>query len=359
MVDHLFLVCDNTSICTRAALPANELIQDRSIIVTALSVILYAIIVALMFFNVNQGKFRPTTVLYPISWILTNTGAITVLYSRLHLVIDAPRAIKWLAYVLIGIGIPFQVFIVIAAQGNGKGEFILGMKVHNVQWRLECLIGIVEIALAAAYIYFFTVRFVKDGSAGFKGTGKGNQLRWTFILLILGTTFVVVSPVITLCPLWRTTNDKFQAGDIALIAVWLEGYFLVRLAFAPFIYGTKLKVEFLILNCLTGMTQQRAELRNISIPTGNHTNEATLAAAEMAATAILQNAAAAQSVANRDFRAYGISAADWDDVEDLSVGGSEDTQPKGNLTAFSSSVATRSHEHQESVTTVVGEKGSA
>jgi hypothetical protein len=143
--------------------------------------------------------------------------------------------------------------------------------------------------------------------------------------------------------------------------VWLEGYFLVRLAFAPFIYGTKLKVEFLILNCLTGMTQQRAELRNISIPTGNQMNEATLAAAEMAATTVLENAAAADlrrvSTADRDFRAYGISAADWDDVEGASTGGSSDMQTKGNATTFSSSVATHSHEAHEEDLTAVGEKG--
>jgi hypothetical protein len=146
-----------------------------------------------MFFNVSQGKFRPTTVIYPIAWIFTNTGAITVLYSRFHLMIDAPRTLKWLAYVLIGVGIPFQVFIVVAAQGNSKGKFMLGMAVHNVQYRLEVLISVVEIALAAAYTYFFTVRFMKDGTSGFKGTGKGNQLKSTFILLILGTAFVVVS----------------------------------------------------------------------------------------------------------------------------------------------------------------------
>ena len=170
--------------------------------VTALSVLLYSISFALMFFHMNDGrfKFRPDRNLYPLSWILTNTGAITVLYSRLHLVLDAPRALKWLAYVLIGIGTPFQVFIVVAGQANGKGQFLLGMKVHNVQWRLEVLIGVVEIMLAAAYVYFFAVKFVKDGTAGFKGTLKGKRLKSAFILLILGTIFVVVSPGSCLIP---------------------------------------------------------------------------------------------------------------------------------------------------------------
>ena len=94
---------------------------------------------------------------------------------------------------------------------------------------------------------------------------------------------------------------------------WLEGYYLVRLAFAPFIYGTKLKVEFLILNCLTGMTQQRAELRHLSLPTGAHADEATLSAAEMAAADVLERGVADCRGRGGEFRAYGISATDWDD----------------------------------------------
>jgi hypothetical protein len=54
-------------------------------------------------------------------------------------------------------------------------------------------------------------------------------------------------------------------GDVAVLTVWLTGLFLVRLAIDPLIYGLNLKVEFLILNRLTGMTQQRAELRHIAI----------------------------------------------------------------------------------------------
>jgi hypothetical protein len=145
-----------------------------------------------------------------------------------------------------------------------------------------------------------------------------------------------------------------QAGDIALIAIWLEGYYLGCLAFAPFVYGTKLKVELLILNCLTGMTQQRSEFRNISISTGDQANEATLAAAELAATTVLKHAAAADlrraAVASHDFRAYGISAADWDDVESTSVGASSEVHPKDVLSTFSSSIATHSHEcHGEAI----------
>lgn len=145
------------------------------------------------------------------------------------------------------------------------------------------------------------------------------------------------------------------------MVIWLEGYYLGRLAFAPFIYGTKLKVEFLILNCLTTMTQQRAELRNISISTGNQTNEATLAAAELAATTVLENAAAADlrraATAGGDFRAYGISAADWNDIESTSGGASSDTQLNGAVTTFPSPLAIHSHDsHREAV--VIGvEKG--
>jgi hypothetical protein len=229
-----------------------------------------------MFFA-KEGKAFVSKILYPSTWVFTNVGAIAILYSRLHLIIDAPRALKWLGWILIGIGIPFHVFLVVASHGNSKKTWYLGLAVHNVAYRLETIINLTEIALSIAYIYFFTTRFMRDGPSGFQvtGLGKGNQLQWTFIILILGELFVI-------------------AGDIAIVTVWLTDYFLVRLAIAPLVYGTKLKVEFLILNCLTGMTQQRAELRHITISTGDHTNEAVLAEAEMAAAAVLRNSAPAE-----------------------------------------------------------------
>ena len=116
----------------------------------------------------------------------------------------------------------------------------------------------------------------------------------------------------------------------------------MRLAFAPLIYSTKLKVEFLILNCLTGMTQQRAELRNISIPIGNQTDEATLNEAEMAATKVLLKAPALERAAGRDFGAYGIHATDWDDldVEAISAEGSQAVRKNEHMTTVVPSLMT-------------------
>lgn len=158
-----------------------------------------------MFFDTN-GRSHPTRVLYPISWIFTTTGAIVVLYSRLHLIIDAPRTLKWLAYILVGVGIPFQVFIVVASRGDKHNRFLLGRGVHNVQVRLEVLTSGVEIILAAVYIYVFTKTFIKDGNVGFRDTKMRKQLRSTFGLLIFGAAFVVVS--LAIC-----TTEPFSIYD--------------------------------------------------------------------------------------------------------------------------------------------------
>ena len=211
-------------------------------------------------FSAEEGKTFCGKVLYPMAWCFTNFGAIAMLYSRLHLIIDRPRALKWLAWTLLIVGVPFQVFLVVASSGNNTRTWYLGSSAHEVAYRLEIVFSLVEIALATAYIYFFTRPFGSESgddnrfSISSFGPRKAAHLRRTFIVLILGEVFVI-------------------AGDIAIITVWLTGYFLVRLAIAPFIYGTKLKVEFLILNCLTGMTKQRAELRFITIETGNQANE--------------------------------------------------------------------------------------
>ena len=133
-------------------------------------------------------------------------------------------------------------FLVVASTGV---PFNLGWTTHLVAYRMEVIVTLVEIALGSFYIYIFGVRFMKDG-AGLGGSASRAELRWTFILLILGEMFVVL-------------------GDVAITTVWLTGLFLVRLSIDPLIYGLKLKVEFLILNRLTGMTRQRVELRHIAI----------------------------------------------------------------------------------------------
>lgn len=57
------------------------------------------------------------------------------------------------------------------------------------------------------------------------------------------------------------------AGDVTVVTVWYTGFVLLRWAIGPFLLGLKLQVEFLILNSLTRMGKESAELRIISITT--------------------------------------------------------------------------------------------
>jgi hypothetical protein len=196
----------------------------------------------------DKGQKVVANVFYPMAWCFTNTGAIAVLYSRLHLIVNHPRVVRWLGWLLLALGVPLQVILVVASDAARRKTFYLGLGVYKVAPGLETVVNFVEIALVSTYIYFFITKYVKDSDSGFQSIGKGKRLRWTFITLILGELFVV-------------------AGDMAIIIAWLKHFYLVRLAIAPFVYATKLKVEFLILNCLTSMTQQRVELRHITVST--------------------------------------------------------------------------------------------
>jgi hypothetical protein len=125
----------------------------------------------------------------------------------------------------------------------------MGWTVHLVAYRLEFLVTCVEIVLSGCYVWFFAKRFMRDDALpGPEGARMKRELRWTFVLLVLTELFVI-------------------AGDIAVVTVWMTGLFLMRLAIDPLIYSLKLKVEFLLLNRLTAMTQQKAELRHISVST--------------------------------------------------------------------------------------------
>lgn len=245
--------------------------MHRSIIFTTWSVILYAISVVIMFLS-DAGKSNALKdVVYPAARVCTNLGFIVVLYSRLHLIINAPRTLKRVAWGLLVTVLPFEIWLVVAS--TGKPPFHMGWKVHYVAYHLEVLVTCVEIALSCCYVFFFAKRFMGgDALPGAAGKRMQREMRWTFVLLVLTELFVI-------------------AGDIATVTIWMTGLLLMRLAIDPFIYGLKLKVEFLLLNRLTGMTQQRAELRHISISTDPDT-ASSMGGSPTDARAMIQNVSA-------------------------------------------------------------------
>lgn len=226
--------------------------MSRSIIITAWGIILYAVVIDLMFFTMIGDMLFLGSILYPLAWILTNTGFLMVLYSRLHLMLDRPRLLKTLLFIILGVGVPLQIFMVVAGTGSPHH---LGDKVWQVTFRLEMIFVFLEIILSALYVSLF-FRFLRHLSGV---TQK--QTNWTLCLLILGEVFVV-------------------AGDVAIVTLWYDGLYLLRLALSSFIYALKLKVEFMILNRLTSIKKREMELRLITLSAVGEETSAAVAGAD-------------------------------------------------------------------------------
>jgi hypothetical protein len=187
-----------------------------------------------MFLTDFGDMFILGDVIYPISWIVMYEGFLMVLYSRLHLIVDSPRVLRALLIVILGVGIPLQIVMVLA------GDRVLSTKVWVVTFRLEMIFPFSEIVLSALYVILF-IRFMKH-----TGGSSDPSMKRTFYLLIAAEVFVVIV-------------------DVIGITLWYMDLYLLRLAVVPLISALKLKVEFMILNRLTGIGKRRGELRDITV----------------------------------------------------------------------------------------------
>ncbi|RDI88183.1 hypothetical protein Vi05172_g1813 [Venturia inaequalis] len=205
-----------------------------SIITTACAIVLYTLTVDIMFLT-NSGNMDVLgDIIYPIAVVFTYEGFLMVLYSRLHLIIDSPKILRALLFVILGVGIPLQIVIALA------GDRILSTNVWVVTFRLEMIFPFSEILLSSLYVFLF-IRFMRQ-SAG----AADPHMRRTFYFLVVAEAFVVIM-------------------DLVGITLWYMDLYLLRLAVLPLTTALKLKVEFLILNRLTSIGKKKNELRSITV----------------------------------------------------------------------------------------------
>jgi hypothetical protein len=141
-----------------------------------------------MFFAMISDMMFLGSVLYPLGWMVTTTGFLVVLYSRLHLILDSPKLLKSLLFIIFGIGVPLQIFMVVAATGADSHHLHrLGEGVWHVTIRLEMVFLFLEIILSASYVYLFA-NFMHHGSDG----AVDPYLKRTFWILIVAESFVIV-----------------------------------------------------------------------------------------------------------------------------------------------------------------------
>jgi hypothetical protein len=164
-----------------------------------------------------------------IGWISNVTGFAFVLYLRLHLVLRNRRLLQIiLAWIIID-GVVFHLTTAVF-------EFGMVTSDHPDPWiaRLSIIerISVIMFSLQEAFIsaiYIWkTTNFVKDTYS--------SKTRSVLLLLIAAQAFVFLS-------------------DITMIVLDYADYFYIKVIIHPFIYGLKLKIEFVFLNQLVALVK--------------------------------------------------------------------------------------------------------
>ena len=164
-----------------------------------------------------------------IGWVLLISGQSFVLYSRLHLVLNSPRILKTVKWMIIIDAIVLHttttVLLFGANYGGQQAHFKVGYKwIEKIQMTMFC---IQEFILSGLYIWN-TLQILKVTSR--KGT---RRVMWQLF----------------------TINIIIIVLDIGLLAIEYRNYHVLEQTFKSFIYSVKLKLEFAILGKLIELAQ--------------------------------------------------------------------------------------------------------
>ncbi|KAH7345956.1 hypothetical protein BKA66DRAFT_377810, partial [Pyrenochaeta sp. MPI-SDFR-AT-0127] len=169
-----------------------------------------------------------------VGWIGMVTGQSLVLYSRLHLVVQDKRQIRWVLYMIIFDALALHVPVMTLALGAEATHsptflrtFVLYDKVQLVVFSVQ------ETIISAIYIYHTIHLLGQTDKLRDKHGNKNDEkpLRKLLTHLILVNVVVV-------------------ALDITLVAVQFSGHYEIQTTYKTAVYSVKLKMEFSVLNRL-------------------------------------------------------------------------------------------------------------
>ena len=193
-----------------------------------------------------------------IGWVAMVTGQACVLYSRLHLVVRKSRTLHWvLAMILVNVCV-LHVPTIILNVGSNAGDPDVWVHPFGIMERIQlAMFCLQEFIISTVYIVS-TVRIL--GSVYHSLTRK---VMWELIII----------------------NAICIGMDVILIGLEYSNQYIGEASLKPTIYVIKLKIEFVVLNQLVGITKagltdgnkytggashHSHELRNRTLLSANH-----------------------------------------------------------------------------------------
>jgi hypothetical protein len=231
-----------------------------SLVVAALGIIPYSLGFVIKFFqlldpNANSGYVA--VFLLTIGWWTMVTGQSVVLWSRLHLVTNSRRVLRWTLYMIIVNGtILHSITTVLTWASNANNfsdttlhRFVRG---YSIMEKIQMVGFFVQETILSIIYIKETIRLLKlsevaqDDARSFDDTGaRDGHLRNANVRKTMYQLLAI--------------NVLIIAMDIALLAVAFANLYLIETTLKGVVYSVKLKLEFAVLGKLVQLVRVRTE----------------------------------------------------------------------------------------------------
>lgn len=201
------------------------------LLVSAMGVIPYGLGFLLKYFQLTSATWLTVTLL-TIGWYTMVTGQSMVLYSRLHLVVQNPKILRRVLYMILIDAVLLHIPTTVLTYGSnfdpGNDHFING---YNVMERIQMTgFCIQEFIISGVYIHE-TVGLLKvDPEPGSR--------RIMYQLLVLNLLIILM--------------------DVGLLVTEYMNFYIVETTLEGTIYSIKLKLEFAVLGKLVNIVRNHS-----------------------------------------------------------------------------------------------------
>jgi hypothetical protein len=218
-----------------------------SLIVATWGIVPHAIGFTIKFFQVININVLSCAIV-GFGWVCMVTGQSVVLYSRLHLVVQDKRKIRWVLYMIIFDAIVIHCPVIVLALGSELTQAVPFVRGFMIYEKIQIMVFSVQEAIISAIYIYETVRLLQQSN---KYGDRHNQgaLRKLLAHLIFANVMVV-------------------ALDVTLLAVEFSGHYEIQTTYKTAVYSVKLKIEFSVLNRLVQfVTNKRGSSGSIHLDT--------------------------------------------------------------------------------------------
>ncbi|PWY87069.1 hypothetical protein BO94DRAFT_565978 [Aspergillus sclerotioniger CBS 115572] len=193
-----------------------------SLLIASISILPQCIGYVLPFSRPEISPYGSATLIL-VGWCGMITGHSLVLWSRLHLVLQDPRVLRYLLRLIILDDILLQIPITVLLYGTVSSQWELFNNGYNIMERIQ-LVGfcLQEALLSGIYVW--------EAAKLLQLRPEGRHRRILAQLMLINITILML--------------------DFAVVAIQYAGYYAVQVMFKPVAYSIKLKLEYAILGRL-------------------------------------------------------------------------------------------------------------